>query len=347
MHSSDQISSTSSQSTSPKKEYRHTYKLISPEVVLRSSQYSIMSTSFRKPYDRDVGYFITHPNGQVSHYHLDTFTDPWLPPSEKPVIMFNHGCARTSEMWYHWVPHLARDFVVIRRDSRGQGKSSHPKRLSPWSDQENNKYEGDYKYDIEVILEEIVDMLDQLGIEKVIFFGEATSGEVGHSLAAKYPERVAALITCSSPSYLPPPTIKMFAVGESSWPEAIIKLGTRGWNEALGKNPGTLPAHDKSYREWLLTEAGKTTSEGLAGYVIFLTNLDSRDSIKNVKCPYLILAPTNSAAVPKSEVEWQALQAPHAEVVTIEAPGHEIFVEAADACIKATLKFLKGHGFMN
>ncbi|KAH8595658.1 Alpha/Beta hydrolase protein [Bisporella sp. PMI_857] len=262
--------------------------------------------------DRKQGYFITHPNGLVSHYHLDDFTDPWLPASQKPVIMFNYGCARTSEMWYHWVPHFARDYIVIRRVSRGQGKSSFPKRHSPWSDQENNLYEGGYGYDIDVILDEIVDMLNQLGIQKVIFFGEATSGEVGHYLAAKNPDR----------------------------PEAIMNLGTRGWNEALSKTPRTLLTHDAAYTEWLLTEAGKTTSEGLAGYVIFLTKLNSRQVIKDIDCPYLILAPTSSAVVPKAEIEWQASQAPNVKVVTIEAPGHEIFVEAADACIKATRDFL-------
>jgi pimeloyl-ACP methyl ester carboxylesterase len=242
-------------------------------------------------------------------------------------------------MWYHWVPHLAREFVVIRRDNRGHGKSSFPKRVSPWNDGEHNEYEKGYRYDIDTILEEIVDMLDQLGIEKIIFFGEATSGEVGHAFAAKHPSRILALITCSSPTLLPAEAIQLFSVGESSWPEAVMKLGTRGWNEALGKNPGTLPTNTP-YLEWLLTEAGKTPSEGLAGYTIFLSHLTSRPFLKDIKCPYLILAPTKSAAVPLSESRWIASQVPGAKLVEIEAPGHEIFLEAADACIDATKAFL-------
>lgn len=245
-------------------------------------------------------------------------------------------------MWYHWVPRLSRDFVVIRRDNRGHGKSSFPKRLSPWSDQEHNVYENDYQWNIETILEEIVDMLDQLGIEKLIFFGEATSGEVGHAFAAKHPSRVTALITCSSPTMLPPQAIQLFSVGESSWPEAVMKLGSRGWNEALSKNPGTLPtSRDPAYLEWLFSEAGKTPREGLAGYVIFLTKLTSRPFLKDIRCPYLILAPSNSAATPLSESNWIASQVPQAKVVIIQSPGHEIFTEAAEACIDATLAFLK------
>ncbi|KAJ9149488.1 Alpha/beta hydrolase fold-1 [Pleurostoma richardsiae] len=297
---------------------------------------------FRRPYDQPEGYYVTHPNGQITHYHLDTFTDPWLPASRKPVVMLNPGCARTCEMWYHWVPRLARDFVVIRRDNRGHGKSSYPTRTSPWNDQEHNEYEGGYQWNIDTILEEIVDLLDQLKIDKIIFLGEATSGEVGHAFAARHPSRTLALISCSSPTLLPPEAIKLFSVGERSWPEAIIKHGARGWNERLATNKGTLP-RDVVYLEWLLEEAGKTHREGLAGYVIFLSTLTSRPFLKDIKCPYLILAPTNSAAVPLSESHWIASQVPQAQLVKIEAPGHEIFAEAAEKCIDATLAFLKEH----
>ncbi|KAH7147158.1 Alpha/Beta hydrolase protein [Dactylonectria estremocensis] len=295
--------------------------------------------ALRCPYDRSEGYYVTHPNGQVSHFYLDSFVDPWLPQEEKPVIILNHGCARTAAMWYSWVPRLARRFVVIRRDARGHGKSSFPKRLSPWSDHQNNEYEGGYQWDLDTMLCEIVDMLDQLNIKKVIFLGEATSGEVGHAFAAKYPERTIALITCSTPTLLPPAAINMFAVGESSWAEAVIKYGARGWNERLARNPGTLPK-DPTYLEWLLDEASKTKREGLAGYVIFLTYLTSRPFLKNIKKPYLILAPTNSVAVPLSESRWISEQVPGSKMVEIEAPGHEIFSEAPDKCIDAVLEFL-------
>ncbi|KAH7161034.1 Alpha/Beta hydrolase protein [Dactylonectria macrodidyma] len=277
---------------------------------------SALKPTLRRPYDQSEGYYVTHPNGQVSHYYLDSFVDPWLPWEEKLVIMLNHGCARTAAMWYSWVPRLARRFVVIRRDAR-----------------------GGYRWDLDTMLYEIVDMLDQLNIKKVIFLGEATSGEVGHAFAAKYPERTIALVTCSTPTLLPPAAVDMFAVGESSWPEAVMKHGVRGWNERLAKTPGTLPK-DSAYLEWLLDEAAKTEKEGLAGYVIFLTYLTSRPFLKDIKKPYLILAPTNSVAVPLSESRWISEQVPGSKMVEIEAPGHEIFSEATGKCIDAVLEFL-------
>lgn len=68
---------------------------------------------------------------------------------------------------------LSRQFHVIRRDLRGHGHSSYPR--------EDEKYE----YNVETIVGEIVDTLDQLGVEKCHFLGESTGGMLGEILAAK------------------------------------------------------------------------------------------------------------------------------------------------------------------
>ena len=297
--------------------------------------------ALRKPTDPARGHYIKHPNGQRSHYYLDDYTSPCLAASEKQYILIQHGCAHTAEFFYHWVPRLCRDYVVIRRDARGHGKSSYPKRITPWDDQRTNDFEGGYAYDDVTIVDEILDFLNQLNINRIHFFGEATSGEIGEIFAARYPERIASLITCSSPTMLPQQAIDLFCVGERSWPEAVMKLGARGWGEAMSRRPGTIPIHQgEDYLQWWLEEAGKTPREGLAGYVIFLTNLTSRPYLKQIKCPMLILAPTNSAAVPMAESEWVHSQVVQSRLVRIDGPGHEIFVENAEACIDATLEFL-------
>jgi len=267
-----------------------------------------------------------------------------IPKSQKQVILIQHGCAHTTEFFYHLVPRLARDYIVIRRDARGHGRSSYPKRITPWNNQEENEFEGGYKYDIHTIVDEIVDFLDQLEIDRVHFFGEATSGEVGEAFAAKYPDRILSLITCSSPTYLPKEAVNhLFVNGEPSWPEAVIKLGAAGWAKAMSSKPGTLPTKmGPGYLDWWYQEADKIPREGLAGYVIFLTNLTSRPFLKDVKCPMLILAPTNSAAVPMAESEYVQSQIKGAKLIKIEGPGHEIYVESADAVLDATLEFLNG-----
>ncbi|POR33563.1 Uncharacterized protein TPAR_06253 [Tolypocladium paradoxum] len=282
-------------------------------------------------FSEQEGFYVTLSNGQTDHYFVDSFTDPWLPEDGKQVVLIQPGFGRSGVFWYHWVPALSRDYVVVRRDLRGHGRSSYPKRLSSWAE-EPARYENDYEYNIKTICAEIVDFLDRLGIRTVHFLGESTSGQIGHALAALHPDRVSSLITCSSPTYLPKDKQQLLAMGQASWPEAVMKLGSRGWAEALSRQAGTSPRNSPEYQEWWLSEVGKSPAEGLAGYAAFLSRLETRRFLPEIACPVLILAPTNSAAVPMEESEYAASHIPRAELKVIESPGHEIYVEAPEVC---------------
>jgi pimeloyl-ACP methyl ester carboxylesterase len=271
--------------------------------------------------------FITHPNGQITHVLDDSFTDPWKPCE---TILIQHGFARHGAFWYHWIPVLARHYRVIRRDARGHGYSSSPS-------QDDN-----YDYTLDTILTEIIDTMDQLGVQKVHFIGESTSGMVGEALAAKHPDRLHTLITCSSPTYLPAPALSLFSFGFPSWPEACRTLGSRGWGESLSKVPGTLSVPDPSYVEWWISQVAVSSGEGLAGYAAFLSSLDARPFLMQITIPTLILAPANSAATKLEEQKAVQSNIPGSRLVVIHGKGHEIYVERAEDCQQAVLEFLRG-----
>lgn len=184
-------------------------------------------------------------------------------------------------------------------------------------------------------------MLDQLGIEKVHFFGESTSGMLGLAMAAQFPSRLLSLTICSSPTYLPPKALEMFAVGQpASWPEACRTLGSRGWAEALAELPGTVCVDEDGYVAWWVDQVARSTGDGLAGYAEFLSQLDARPFLSCIRVPVLILAPRSSAVVSVADMEELARQiGASANLVVIDAPGHEIYVSGADQCQAAVLKF--------
>ncbi|KAF2800803.1 alpha/beta-hydrolase [Melanomma pulvis-pyrius CBS 109.77] len=270
--------------------------------------------------------YVQHPNGQKSHYILNSFVDPWKPHD---TILIQHGFGRHAEFWYHWIPVLARKYRVIRRDLRGHGHSSFPK--------PGEKYD----YTTDTILGEIVDTLDQLGVEKVHFLGESTGGMLGEILAAKYPERLHSLTVCSTPTHLPAPALKLFAFDKPDWPTACRELGSRGWAEALSKIPGTIPISDDAYLPWYLDRISVSDGEGLAGYAEFLSTLDARPFLGDIRVPMLILAPSQSAATKLEEQQWLAQKIPGARLEVIEGPGHEIYVTQAEKCQSAFLDFLE------
>src|SRR5271170_1565510 len=222
---------------------------------------------------------------QKTHSKDECFTAPFEPPPQ--TILIQHGFGRNSNFWYEWVPLLGGKYRVIRRDARGHGESSAPSRDT-------------YDWSLDTMLAEIIDMLDQLKIDKVHFVGESTSGELGVALAVKYPHRLHSLITISSPTHLPAKSCEFLALGRESWPKAVAQLGSEGWARELGRRPGTGARKSNSgYMEWWATEIGKCPTYGLEQYAVFLMHLDVRGLLKDVHVQTLILAPENSTAAPK------------------------------------------------
>lgn len=269
----------------------------------------------------------THANGQTSYCEIDNFTDPWAAPP--PTLLIQHGFARTSQFWYHWIPSLSRNFRIIRRDIRGHGRPSFPSPDSP------------YPYTVSTILSEILETLDQAGVTRAHLLGESTSGIVSMLFAAAHPSRVASLTLCASPTHLPPAAQELFAFGYEDWPGACRALGSRGWAQALAAVGGTVAGEDPAYLSWWLDEVAKSQAEGLAGYAEFLGALDARPVLAGIRTPTLILAPTRSAAVPLEASRWLKGQIEGARLVEVDGKGHEIYAECAELCQQEVLKFLK------
>lgn len=253
-----------------------------------------------------ISRLLKHPNGQTTHVVVDDYTDPWVTPE---AILIQGGFGRHSAFWYHWIPSLTRQYRVIRRDTRGHGKSSTP------------QPSDNYEYKLDTILGEIVDTLDQLGVQKVHFLGESTSGMLGEAFVVQFPSRLYSLTICSSPTHLPQAALDFFSFGYSSWPEACNKLGSKGWGEHLARAPGTLSATDPKYEAWWISQIAVSSGKGLAGYAEFLSSLNTRPLLSDISVPTLILAPAKSAATALEEQQQIARQIRGSRLVVINTWG--------------------------
>lgn len=129
-------------------------------------------------------------------------------------------------------------------------------------------------------------------------------------------------------------------MGLESWPVACRTLGSRGWAEKLAALPGTMSSADSAYRRWWLDQISISSGEGLGSYAEFLSTLDSRPYLSQIKVPMLVLAPTRSAATKVEEQQEIKKQVENCRLVLIDGPGHEIVMEAAEDCQKVYLTFL-------
>jgi pimeloyl-ACP methyl ester carboxylesterase len=263
-------------------------------------------------------------NGYVTYYEDDDFADPWKP---RQAILIQHGFGRNSQFWRHWVPMLAGDYRVIRRDLCGHGGSGNPGTSYPWS------FDG--------LVRDLGSFCDALGLENVHLLGESTGGMLAVGFAATHPARLRSLTLCATPKTIGPAAQKLFSFGRESWQKALLEMGSEGWARELLSRPGTFPSSDPAQIEWAIHEFGRASAHSLAGYSTVISTTNITPLLPQVKVPTLVLAPTRSAATSIEEQESIAASLPQSEIVQIDGAGHEIYIDRANDCVAALRGFLE------
>lgn len=264
-------------------------------------------------------------NGYVTYYEDedDDFSAPWAP---RQTILIQHGFGRNSQFWRQWVPMLAGDYRVIRRDLRGHGGSGDPGEAYPWS------FDG--------LVKDLAAFCDALDLRDVHLLGESTGGMLAIGFAATHPARVRSLTLCGTPTTIGPAEQKFLALGYETWQAALIQMGSQGWARKLLSQPGTAPRGDEARTEWSIEQFGRAKTESLVGYSRVVSTTDVTPSLAEVLVPALVLAPTRSAAVPLAESERIAAALPRVDLVRVAGEGHEIYIDRPEECVSALRSFL-------
>ena len=107
------------------------------------------------------------------------------PKNGVPVVLC-HGFPELAYSWRYQLPALAAvGFRAIAPDQRGYGHTSRPERIED--------------YDIKHLTDDLVGLLDALGIEKAVFAGHDWGGLLVWPLALLHPDRVSGVIGVNTP----------------------------------------------------------------------------------------------------------------------------------------------------
>lgn len=102
---------------------------------------------------------------------------------EAPRLVFLHGVMGYAMNWRRVAKAFEDRYQVLAYDSRGHGRSDHAD-LTKFPE----------AYSPESLAEDLRKILDDLGWEKVFLVGHSMGGRVAYTFAARYPERVRALV---------------------------------------------------------------------------------------------------------------------------------------------------------
>ena len=265
-------------------------------------------------------------NGGRFFYEDDDFTDPWL---ESDVVWIQHGVGRSGRFWQHWVPPLAQNYRVVRRDQRGHGRSP--------------AAEADFKWSMAGLLDDMAAFLDALEIDSVHYIGESMGAVLGLAFAARWPNRLKSLTLSSMPVDLRPPRNKALNAGYVDSSEAKRDLGSDGWARAMIKSNvisgGTSAAHER----WVIEEIGKMSVEALIGIglPLYSPEADVAELLDDVSVPTLVIAPTNSPIILLEDQVRLRDSLPNGQIVIVDGPTHEVYVDRPNECIEAWAGFVR------
>lgn len=241
-------------------------------------------------------------------------------PEDAPVLVMANSLGTTLNMWDDQAPALRERFRLLRYDHRGHGGSSVPP--GPYSI-------GDLGQDV-------LAMLDRLGIEHVSFCGLSIGGMVGMWLASEEPERFERLVLCCTSARLGPP---------DAWEtraRTVRAEGVRAVADAVLERWFTPPFHEERPEVvgWARKMLEGTPAEGYAGCCEAIRDMDLRDRLGNISAPTLIIAGADDPATPPEHGGLIRDLVPDARLEVIPQAAHLANVEQPETVTREVLDFL-------
>lgn len=253
---------------------------------------------------------------------VDDYQWPWQ--ACRTVVM-QHGFCRNASFWNPWVRSLVHDSRVYRPEVRGCGKSAAPDPSLPLT--------------AELIADDVIAILDELGIESCHWVGEHSGTLIGMAIAVKAPERVSSLVLCDLPALNP--STKPNALGEGSSPDALLKYGPGEWSRRTLSHRLDLDKASAELRDWYVAEMGKVASDVAARLNVAFHVVREAGTIpfEKVTAPVLLISGDRRAPDALRANEDMVNRLPNARLAWLEGYGAGINVVAADRCLELARDF--------
>jgi pimeloyl-ACP methyl ester carboxylesterase len=268
--------------------------------------------------------FLDLRDGACLHYVLDDFTAPW---GKAETVLLVHGNSEDSRAWFGWVPHLARDYRILRPDWRGYGQST-PMPVG-------------YQWSLDTIADDFAQLLDAQNIARCHVVGAKIGGALSVRFAARHPQRVSTLTMIGAPV-----SGKQFA-GQADPSDEFERQGPQAYyRRTMGGRLGRdVPPDATDYWIDYMSAAPRST---LVGFVRALKTLDVTADLPHIKCPTLVVIGDSGGIIDSVESvsAWQRT-IPNSELMVIPSDSYHIALTKADEAAPAVHAFMRRHGNAN
>jgi len=258
-----------------------------------------------------------HANGITLHYR-------WQGRMDGPVLVLINGLLTDLSSWNGHLPHLTPHFRVLTYDCRGQGLSEKPD-------------EGPYTPRLHA--DDLKGLLDGLGIEKAALLGVSSGACVALSFAARWPERVSALVLANGYGVAD----TAMQVKLNSWLRAMeVGGGPLRFDVSVAWIWGAsfLNNHYEALKPW--REKGTALPTHAVIHLIRgAMEHDVLEQARNITCPTLLMTGDEDVLTPLSYSRALQERIAGSQVVVLKQAGHCMFLEHVDEFSQVAADFLR------
>lgn len=246
------------------------------------------------------------------HYRTDG--DP-----ARPAIVLSNSLGTDLSMWDLQAEALARDFYVLRYDTRGHGHSMR----------------GSAPVTLERLGRDVVGLLDALAVPRAHFCGISMGGMTGQWLGIQQPQRIGRLVLANTAA----------RIGSAGgWQVRAEQVRRDGMDAVADGAAGRwfTPAFIEREGHTVARMSGSLRAqdpEGYAGCCDALAGADLRAGVGSVQARTLVIAGEHDPVTTVDDGRWLAETLPDAELAVIAA-SHISNIEAEPDFTRAVLRFL-------
>jgi 3-oxoadipate enol-lactonase len=241
--------------------------------------------------------------------------------ADGPVVLLSNSLGSTHRMWDAQLEALNARFRVVRYDTRGHGRSPVPR--GPYS--------------IDDLTDDVLALLDRLGVTRAHVVGLSLGGMTAMRLAARNPERVGRVVLLCTGAQLPPSSAwtDRAALVRAEGTSAVSPAVVQRWftSEYLDARPDVRIAYQDM--------VAATPDEGYAACCESIAKLDLREELSSIAAPTLAIAGADDPATPPAKLEEIVSAIPDSRLLIVEYAAHLANAERPDVITPALIAHLE------
>jgi len=225
--------------------------------------------------------------------------------SGEPLLLVP-GLGGTGGGFFKQIPELSRRYRVIVHDHRGCGQSDRPI----------------MRYSVEQMTQDVLRLMDALGIERAHLLGHSTGGAIGQIIAIEQPRRLKKLVLSSTWTHCDAFFTRIFEARH-----ALLKhTGPMGYLRA--SSAVLYPAWWVAQNETLVAEQERQQASSFPPVEVVLSRIeaimrfDRREQLAGIRVPTLVTAAADDAVTPAYFSQALVKAIPGARLRLFDQGGH-------------------------